>query len=1035
MPSSKTAILRTRLQRMACVRLVAVFFVLSILGGMFVSRVLAAVRDDFESGPVSWYPGQADVQYHLESQQRITADPHSGRTSELIQISAGVGTYVYFTHEVGSARIVAELSPSVWIKANRPGIQLLARVVLPHTTDPRTGQPTTTLIAGSSYTNAGVWQQLQIADTPQLLNRQVRVLRAQMGPQVDAREAYIDKLFLNVYGGQGQTIVNIDDLVVDGVVPSANGTSTFATASTNTGNANPTATNGATPTGNGAEITPNSATPNHSPAHQITFNGSLLVVDGKPFFPRIVQSQGEPLAWLKQVGFNVVRMANPITDDQSAEAQRLGLWLISPPPVANQQATGAADPAIGPISPVFAPVLAWHLGNALAARELPYTAALARQLRTADRQFHRPLVCNPEEESLAYSRQVDVLSESCFPLASSLELQDFGEWFAQRPRLTRAGTPLWSVIQTEPAANVIEQAAGIAGREAPIPTIDTESMRLLTFQAFCSGSRGIEFASNSRLDAADNSTRLRATSLALLNLELGLVEPWGAAGNYLTTVTTSDPDVNGFVLTADKARLMIAMRLPRGSQYVAAPEAIGTALPGMPGTLAPQNRKGDTPDPNTATKDTSKLMQRTYAGGSTLSDTVRDQTRLPSGANNPLFREGAMSAKAANSTLIVPGVPDTYNVFEITPAGLRPIRHQKVAGGTAIVIEDFLLTSLVLMTNDVGVENSLSLRAKQTAPLAARLQRDLTGLLRDQAASVDNRLTDHTQYPAATTALATADAGLQKATQLLATADAAQAANQLQAADFYSQAYLAARNAAFPIEHWKHDVWQRCAHVLQSPVSSPLAVNFVTLPEQVQFAAAITGPPPGESLLVGGDCEDLQTMLQAGWRHAEHSRPDLQTSVELSPMAPFAGQHCLHLQVQPIKQQTVTQLAGQLVESPPLWVTSAPVHLQAGDVVCIRGQVRVSERIVGSVDGLMIIDSLGGQPLAERFRQTDGWREFVMYRAASYAQDLTVTFALTGIGQAWIDDLSIRAVRRGQTSGPANLTSAPWPNAANIQPR
>src|SRR6201999_4303219 len=104
-----------------------------------------------------------------------------------------------------------------------------------------------------------------------------------------------------------------------------------------------------------------------------------------------------------------------------------------------------------------------------------------------------------------------------------------------------------------------------------------------------------------------------------------------------------------------------------------------------------------------------------------------------------------------------------------------------------------------------------------------------------------------------------------------------QAANQLQAADIYSQAYLAARNATFPIEHWKREVWKRCVHVLQSPVSSPLAVNFATLPEQIQFAAAITGPPPGESLLVGGDCEDLQTMLQAGWRHAEHSRPDLQT--------------------------------------------------------------------------------------------------------------------------------------------------------------
>ncbi len=765
---------------------------------------------------------------------------------------------------------------------------------------------------------------MQIADTPQLLNRQIRVLRAQLGPQVDAREAYIDELLLNVYGGQGQTIVNIDDLAVGGVVPRADGSPTLVNGATNTHDSNPMAATGTTPAVNSAAAAPNNvAMPTHSPAHQIAFNGSLLVVDGRPFFPRIVQSQGEPLAWLKQAGFNVVRIASPITDDQSAEAQRLGLWLVSPPPVANQQNAGGADPVIGPITPTYTPVLAWHLGNALAARELAYTTALARQLRTADRQFHRPLVCNPEEESLAYSRQVDVLSKSCFPLASSLELKEYGEWFAQRPRLARAGTPLWAVVQTEPAASVVEQAAALGGQQTPHPAIDTESMRLLTFQAFCSGARGIEFASNSRLDDADGPTRLRTTSLALLNLELELIEPWGAAGSYLTAATSSDPDLSAFVLTADKARLLVAMRLPSGSQYVAAPEAAGTILPGLPGTLPPQNRKADTPDPNTATKDSSKLMQRTNTGGSTMADTVRDQTRLPSAVNNPLFREGALSAKPTTSTLIVPGVPDDYNVFEITPAGLRPLRHQRVAGGTSIAIEDFLLTSLVLITNDVSVENSLRLRAKQAAPRAAKLQRQLSTLLRDQAAAVDNRLTDHTQYPAAAAALATAGVGLQKADQLLAAADAAQAGNQLQAADLYAQAYLAARNAAFPIEHWKRDVWQRCAHVLQSPVSSPLAVDFVTLPEQIQFAAVITGPPPGENLLIGGDCEELQTMLQAGWRHAEHPRPDLQTSVELSPLAPFAGQHCLHLQVQPAKPQSPTQLAEQLVESPPLWVTSA----------------------------------------------------------------------------------------------------------------
>ena len=40
-------------------------------------------------------------------------------------------------------------------------------------------------------------------------------------------------------------------------------------------------------------------------------------------------------------------------------------------------------------------------------------------------------------------------------------------------------------------------------------------------------------------------------------------------------------------------------------------------------------------------------------------------------------------------------------------------------------------------------------------------------------------------------------------------------------------------------------------------------------------------------------------------------------------------------------------------------------------------------------------------------RLTQGWRELTLYRAVPQNGDLTVTFALTGIGEAWIDDLAV----------------------------
>jgi hypothetical protein len=102
-----------------------------------------------------------------------------------------------------------------------------------------------------------------------------------------------------------------------------------------------------------------------------------------------------------------------------------------------------------------------------------------------------------------------------------------------------------------------------------------------------------------------------------------------------------------------------------------------------------------------------------------------------------------------------------------------------------------------------------------------------------------------------------------------------------------------------------------------------------------------------------------------------------------------------------------------LVESAPLWITSAHVQLDAGDVICIRGHVRVTGKVSGSVDGLTIVDSLAGEALAEHIDETKDWREFVLYRAATERGPATVTFALTGVGEAALDNVSIRLVRRG----------------------
>jgi hypothetical protein len=78
-----------------------------------------------------------------------------------------------------------------------------------------------------------------------------------------------------------------------------------------------------------------------------------------------------------------------------------------------------------------------------------------------------------------------------------------------------------------------------------------------------------------------------------------------------------------------------------------------------------------------------------------------------------------------------------------------------------------------------------------------------------------------------------------------------------------------------------------------------------------------------------------------------------------------------------------------------------------GQVVRIRGWINVPRRLTASSEGLLVFDSIGGSDLGDRIRLTQGWREFILNRAVPQNGELTVTFALTGLGEASIDDLSV----------------------------
>src|SRR5262249_26953338 len=119
------------------------------------------------------------------------------------------------------APLAEDLGARLWLKANRSGMQLLARLVLPHERNPKNlDEPLSVLLRGEIYQTVSRWQPLQVRNPLKQARERLQLLRAELQRDVNMADAYVDRLVLNLYAGPGQTEVWIDDLEIGPVVES-----------------------------------------------------------------------------------------------------------------------------------------------------------------------------------------------------------------------------------------------------------------------------------------------------------------------------------------------------------------------------------------------------------------------------------------------------------------------------------------------------------------------------------------------------------------------------------------------------------------------------------------------------------------------------------------------------------------------------------------------------------------------------------------------------------------------------------------------
>lgn len=864
-----------------------------------------------EVATTRWKFSSSDVEYRLLTHQRVPRNPAEETACDHVQWTSGQGTRLLWSCEVPPARVIDELTPQVRVRGDRGGLQVLVRVVLPRSLDPQRGVPLTTLVAGETYHHVGAWQTLSVAGLAQRLEREAWSLRIAQGNPVDIRQAYIDQVLVNVYSGPGTRHAWLADPQVQGAVAAPAAEVQLAAFNAQQAAARP---------------------------PDIKFSGSVLVVDDRPLLPRVIDHRGESLAHLARLGFNAVRTHELPSAELLAEAARLRLWLIAPPPMPGHlDDPQAASKMLADFGPAYDRVLAWDLGGDLAPRDLAVVRRWAEQVRAADSRVVRPLVGWPDADLRGFSRPLNILVSRRHPLGSSLELRDYATWVRERPRLARPGTPLWTTVQTELPAALTEQQAALAGRQPLLGHVGEDQLRLLTHAAISSGVRGIHFESLRRLDADDPATRARAATLELINLQLRVLEPWLAAGSFAGTVTGSAPDVSAALLKTERAQLLLPMWQAPGAQYV----------PGQSAGLG--------------------------------------------------------------VSLVAAGVPESAAAYEITPAGARALQHSRVTGGKRIVLDELGLTTAVLLTQDPLALSRVKRELLETQGRAAELAVELTGHKLSTVADLDMQMRSMGR-------------GVRESDRWLGESRGhlTQAEGHLQRGAF-QQTWDACERARRGLQVLSRAHWEQTVAGLNTPTTSAAAVSLTTLPQHLILLRDVRAVAAQPNRLPGGDFEDLSRTMRSGWQHMEHPHPGLSSGAELSPHGAHSGRSCLRLRAWTAEGQT----SPGLVESPPVWATSAAVQIEPGQLLRIRGWVDVPTPITGSVDGLMVFDSLGSQALALRFGETKGWREFVLYRVAPRHEELRVTFALTGMGEARIDDVAVEVIRPlSAPSGPAS--PQPW---------
>ena len=989
----------------------------------------AMIRDGFETPRAVWTQEQTDATITLGTHDRSTRAAHEGRTSEHFAFSAGVGSGFYFSYPLPKAPVNAALKASLYVRGNRAGVQLFARVVLPADTDPDTKAPSFLLVPGTIYDNADRWQRLELLDLRASMERQARVLRASTRRPVSLRGAYLEQLVVNLYAGAGDTEVFLDELVVGPVPPEV------AEAHADDPE------EGDAPTVPATAATASAArglAPARLDRNRLKRRGEDGLYHDWLF--TAIDAPGADLASLHDAAFDV------LIDDINADPKRFDDatrrgFLLMP----RLSAATAADPdkvfEAAARFPARESVFAWSLGDHLglsadlkARRDRLYAARSAvtrlRKLPPSVSRLTTGVIDDGLTRFAQAPQNLQMLGVRPSIWGSSISLMNNYHFLKQRRDLvvtSNAGALFWAVL---PAVAPVEVPRAIWGLDAPPawgnPRVQPEQLRLMSYAALDAGYRGLAFKGDADLTRGPGG-RMLLLEMALLNAEFDLCETILANGEdpipfynaYPNDPPALPPSSSGIRAKVQKVKEMG----PLGEIRAA---AIGT-----------RDRKG-------------VLL------------IAADLTW------NAQFQPPQMAKNDVNFTVIV---PEGAQAYEISPGRFSVVeKRERTVGGTKITLPEFDTTALVLVTTDDSVARRVEAIVNSIAPRAAQMAIEQAELKFAWVADINGRLAADGHYlvlekdrlKRATNGgpLSTDQADLlKKAEDNIKTAR-----ENLERLD-WANAWSEARRASRPLRLLMRGLWENAfeamirantpaeelaleeqiklgrAKRLGPPlivpvVASPPLVAFNTLPQHYLWVDWMKTARYGRNLLPSGTFDHPDILIDSGWENVGYPYEGVQANVATVPRADDDKvQRMVKMEVKPAGGRLVDTLPPYL-DLPPAAIRSPAVAVKAGQFLRISVFVRRPLFTPEGAGGVVVRDSIGGEALQWITNDPIPTKsKVVLYRRVPADGEFTVTVGLAGYGEAYFDDLSIERVEAAGSASPAaadvaRRADAPPPAAA-----